>query len=187
MQKDKWWLPFITVGLIVLSIGAVVYYNQPRQSEKSVSSSSSIKSAMGMIGVDFPNFTVIDQEGMEKKSSEFYDKPMLVIEWASWCPHCHEQLPIVQKLYEKYGDKVHFVMLDLSDDKKEPKEKADSYIKKNGFTFPYYYDKGQIAADALQVESIPSIYIVDKSHKIKNVFVEEQDEKILEKEIEAII
>ncbi len=35
---------------------------------------------------------------------------------------------------------------------KETKETADQYIKEKGYTFPYYYDEDQSAADLLQVQ-----------------------------------
>lgn len=71
---------------------------------------------------------MVDQAGYQKKSTEFYNKPMLVVEWASWCPDCQKQLPEIQKVYEKYKDKIHFVMLDMLDSKRETKERADQYI-----------------------------------------------------------
>ncbi len=40
---------------------------------------------------------MIDHDGQQRKSSEFYDKPMVIMEWASWCPYCQRQLPEIQK------------------------------------------------------------------------------------------
>ena len=126
------------------------------------------------------------QDGNLIASSEFYDKPMLVVEWASWCPHCQRQLPIVQQMYEKYGKRINFVMLNMMEKGKETKESADQYIKDKGFTFPYYYDRDQSAADALQVQTIPSIYFVDKDQQVARVAVDYLDQEKFEEALRNI-
>ena len=126
---------------------------------------------------------MVDQAGYQKKSTEFYNKPMLVVEWASWCPDCQKQLPEIQKVYEKYKGNIHFVMLDMLDSKRETKERADQYISEKNYTFPYYYDTDERAADILHVQSIPTIY---KNQKVKKVMTDFHDEAALEKQLEEI-
>jgi len=52
-------------------------------------------------------------------------------------------------MYERYGDQIHFVLLNMNEPGKETKETADQYIKEKGYTFPYYYDEDQSATDLL--------------------------------------
>ena len=178
MQKDKWWLPFLAVGVIIgLAVG-LLYYTRPTKDgvigSSSVSQSTSSdknNTALSLKGQQLPEFKMTSQEGKLIAISELYDKPMLVVEWASWCPHCQKQLPIVQQMYEKYGDQIHFVLLNMNEPGKETKETADQYIKEKGYTFPYYYDEDQSAADLLQVQTIPSMYLVTKQQQVKNVLV----------------
>ena len=178
MQKDKWWLPFLAVGVIIgLAVG-LLYYTRPTKDgdigSSSVSQSTSSdknNTALSLKGQQLPEFKMTSQDGKLIAISELYDKPMLVVEWASWCPHCQKQLPIVQQMYEKYGDQIHFVLLNMNEPGKETKETADQYIKEKGYTFPYYYDEDQSAADLLQVQTIPSMYLVTKQQQVKNVLV----------------
>ncbi|KXT80552.1 TlpA family protein disulfide reductase [Streptococcus oralis] len=194
MQKDKWWLPFLAVGVIIgLSVG-LIYYTSPVKdgevgtSSVSQSTSSAEKNtALSLKGQQLPEFKMTTREGGVIASSELYDKPMLVVEWASWCPDCQKQLPIVQKMYEKYGGQVHFVLLNMSDPDRETKENADRYIKEKGYTFPYYYDIDQSAADTLQVQTIPSMYLVDKKQEIKNVLISHTTSETFTKELQAIL
>ena len=178
MQKDKWWLPFLAVGVIIgLAVG-LLYYTRPTKDgvigSSSVSQSTSSdknNTALSLKGQQLPEFKMTSQDGKLIAISELYDKPILVVEWASWCPHCQKQLPIVQQMYEKYGDQIHFVLLNMNEPGKETKETADQYIKEKGYTFPYYYDEDQSAADLLQVQTIPSMYLVTKQQQVKNVLV----------------
>ena len=194
MQKDKWWLPFLAVGVIIgLAVG-LLYYPRPTKDgdigSSSVSQSTSSdknNTALSLKGQQLPEFKMTSQDGKLIAISELYDKPMLVVEWASWCPHCQKQLPIVQQMYEKYGDQIHFVLLNMNEPGKETKETADQYIKEKGYTFPYYYDEDQSAADLLQVQTIPSMYLVTKQQQVKNVLVNHTTAENFSKELQELL
>ena len=187
MLKEKWWLPFLTVGVMLVAIFALFYIAGPNRHNKGLTQKD-VSSAVEheLTGQQLPEFEMVDQAGYQKKSTEFYDKPMLVVEWASWCPDCQKQLPEIQKVYEKYKGNIHFVMLDMLDSKRETKERADQYISEKNYTFPYYYDTDERAADILHVQSIPTIYLVDKNQKVKKVMTDFHDEAALEKQLEEI-
>lgn len=187
MLKEKWWLPFLTVGVILVAVFTLFYIAGPNRYNKG-STQKDGGSAVDheLTGQQLPEFEMVDQAGYQKKSTEFYNKPMLVVEWASWCPDCQKQLPEIQKVYEKYKDKIHFVMLDMLDLKRETKERADQYISEKDYTFPYYYDTDERSADILHVQSIPTIYLVDKNQKVKKVITDFHDEAALEKQLEEI-
>ena len=194
MQKDKWWLPFLTVGVIISLTAGLIYYTRPVKNgdvgESSVQQSTSSdenNTALSLRGQQLPEFKMTTQDGNLIASSEFYDKPMLVVEWASWCPDCQKQLPIVQQMYEKYGEQIHFVLLNMSEPGRETKEKADQYIKNQGYTFPYYYDVDQSAADLLQVKTIPSMYLVTKQQQVKNVLVKHTAADDFARELQALL
>ena len=194
MQKDKWWLPFLAVGVIIgLAVG-LLYYTRPTKDgdigSSSVSQSTSSdknNTALSLKGQQLPEFKMTSQDGKLIAISELYDKPMLIVEWASWCPHCQKQLPIVQQMYEKYGDQIHFVLLNMNEPGKETKETADQYIKEKGYTFPYYYDEDQSAADLLQVQTIPSMYLVTKQQQVKNVLVNHTTAENFSKELQELL
>jgi redoxin family protein len=194
MQKDKWWLPFLTVGVIISLTAGLIYYTRPVKdgnigdsSVQQSTSSDGNNTALSLRGQQLPEFKMTTQDGNLIASSEFYDKPMLVVEWASWCPDCQKQLPIVQQMYEKYGEQIHFVLLNMSEPGRETKEKADQYIKNQGYTFPYYYDVDQSAADLLQVKTIPSMYLVTKQQQVKNVLVKHTAADDFARELQALL
>ena len=58
------------------------------------------------VEVDDLNFK---QEVLEEKG------PMLVEFYATWCKHCKALEPIINEVYEKYGDKVKFALADVDE------------------------------------------------------------------------
>lgn len=121
-------------------------------------------------GEQFPTVDLLDLSGEVVSSSILSDgKPMLFMEWASWCPDCQSQLPIIQELYQEYGDKVSFVLSNLSDER-DPREQAERYIQEKGYSFPYYFDQDGKVKDQLGISSIPTSYLIDKDGKVVEIF-----------------
>ena len=194
MKKDKQWLLILVVGsLLLVALGIFYYTNYGKIGQRDANQSQTLSTsnlenrALELNSQQLPDFKITSPDGRELLISSFSGKPLLIVEWASWCPDCRNQLPIIQKMYEKYGDQVHFVLINLIEPEKETTGTADRYITQGEYTFPYYYDMDQSAADALQVQTIPSMYFVDKQGQIKNVLVKHTPEDTLEKELKELL
>ena len=112
-------------------------------------------------GSEAPDFTVYDLEGNAHKLSDFRGKPVLLNFWASWCGPCQMEMPDFQKYYESHGDKVHFVIVNLTDGQQETVETASAFIAEKGYTFPVYYDTDIDAAAKYGVSAVPVSYFID--------------------------
>ena len=112
-------------------------------------------------GSEAPDFTVYDLEGNSHKLSDFRGKPVLLNFWASWCGPCQMEMPDFQKFYESHGDKVHFVIVNLTDGQQETVETASAFIEEKGYTFPVYYDTDMDAAAKYGVSAVPVSYFID--------------------------
>ena len=112
-------------------------------------------------GSEAPDFTVYDLEGNAHKLSDFRGKPVLLNFWASWCGPCQMEMPDFQKFYESHGDKVNFVIVNLTDGQQETVESASAFIAEQGYTFPVYYDTDIDAAMKYGVNAVPVSYFID--------------------------
>lgn len=108
-----------------------------------------------------PNFTVYTEDGTAVKLSELYGKPIILNFWASWCPPCKSEMPDFESMYQKYGEDIHFVMINLTDGQRETVESGAAYAEAQGFTFPVYFDSDLDAANNYQVYSVPMTYFLD--------------------------
>ena len=112
-------------------------------------------------GSEAPDFTVYDLEGNAHKLSDFWGKPVLLNFWASWCGPCQMEMPDFQKFYESHGDKVNFVIVNLTDGQQETVETASAFIAEKGYTFPVYYDTDIDAVAKYGVSAVPVSYFID--------------------------
>ena len=112
-------------------------------------------------GSEAPDFTVYDLEGNAHKLSDFRGKPVLLNFWASWCGPCQMEMPDFQEFYESHGDQVNFVIVNLTDGRRETVETASAFLAEKGYTFPVYYDTGREAAVKYGVSSVPMSFFID--------------------------
>ena len=108
-----------------------------------------------------PDFTVYDIDGNAVKLSDFYGKPLIINFWASWCGPCQMEMPEFQSAYDEYGDKINFVIVNMTDGQRETVETASGFMAESGYTFPVYYDTDMDAASVYGVYSLPATYFAD--------------------------
>ncbi len=108
-----------------------------------------------------PDFTVLDGEGRSVQLSDFRGRPVVLNFWASWCPPCKAEMPDFETVYTAYGDRVAFLIVNLTDGGRETMETAKAHIAANGYTFPVYFDTTYSAARAYAVNSIPATFFID--------------------------
>ena len=113
-----------------------------------------------------PDFTVYDADGNAHKLSDFRGKPVVLNFWASWCGPCKSEMPDFDDAYKKYGEDIHFVMVNLTDGSQETVESASAFISQSGYSFPVYYDTDMDAAATYGVNSVPITFFIDSSGAI---------------------
>ena len=106
------------------------------------------------------NFTVTDLQGNPVELQDFSDKPILLNFWASWCGPCKSEMPDLEEAYQKYGNDIHFLIVNLTDGSRETVASASAYIQQQAYSFPVYYDTTMEAAMAYQTYSIPVTYFI---------------------------
>lgn len=128
-------------------------------------------------------FTVVDADAKEFQSSlsldlpakdiagnqlsiqqSFGKKPVYLKLWASWCVPCNQQMPHFVKAFNKYGNTVDFlsVNIDINDDKKA----VDEMIKKYGMTMPTVVDAGGKIADTFNMPGTPLHVLLDAKGRL---------------------
>ena len=108
-----------------------------------------------------PEFTVYDLDGKEVHLSDFFGKPIVLNFWASWCGPCQMEMPDFNEKYLEIGEKVQFLMVNMTDGSRETVESASAFIAEQGYSFPVFYDADLDAATVYSVYSLPTTYFID--------------------------
>ncbi len=107
----------------------------------------------------------------------------LVVVMASWCPPCHEELPIMTGLYEKYK-KSGIRIVALSIDAEGPKA-VQPLIDKLQVSFPVYWG-GTPALEHYRIVGIPSLMVYKSGKQVQRI-VGLQSRKTTEKIIRTLL
>lgn len=95
-------------------------------------------------------------------------------------------MPFFNSNYEKLKDEVTFLMIDSVDNQRETVEKGKEYIKKQGYTFPVYFDTDMDAAATYGINSLPTTLFINSNGDIVAGQIGELEEETLLKGIDLI-
>lgn len=110
-----------------------------------------------------PDFTMSSIDGEELALSDLRGKPVVLNFWASTCGPCQMEMPEFQSAYERYGDQINFVMLNVTGFNGETRERALRFIEQSGYTFPIYFEENESASMLYGITSIPRTYFITDS------------------------
>lgn len=131
--------------------------------------------------VTVPRFAVesLDDPGVLISDESLHGKTCLVDFWASWCPPCVEEIPVLAKAYEQYRDRK-FEILSLSFDRSPDQVRA---FRSKRFAMPWLHafverGFGSYIAQAFGVENIPHQVLIGPDGRILAVDDELRGEKL---------
>lgn len=88
--------------------------------------------------------------------SNVRDQVIFLNFWATWCPPCVAEMPEIQRLYEKYGDKVAFLLVT-----NEKPEVVKAFMEKHKYVLPVFY-MGTNPPEVLQHRGLPTTFIISR-------------------------
>ena len=116
-----------------------------------------------------PDIEFTDDNGEKVSVKDFAGKVTVLTFWASWCPDCKQEMPLVNEFLEiskKYGD-INYILINKLDNDKETKEKALNYLSGEGILLKTYYDEGLAAYQKLGLHNIPTTLFLDENGIIR--------------------
>lgn len=113
------------------------------------------------------DFAMTNNSGEEVRLFDFKGKPIILNFWASWCGPCKAELPDFQAAYEKYGEDVEFILLNMTDGRQETVDTATKFMEKEGYTMPVYFDTVDMEGSyTYGVSSIPTTFFISAEGEV---------------------
>ncbi len=135
----------------------------------------------------FPDLEFAGAEGGAIRLSQLQGNVVLLNVWATWCGPCRMELPIVQRMYDRYSDR-NFVVVAVNID--ADRKRIEPFMKRYNISLPIYYatpeDAGQMTA-----LGIPSTFLIGPDRMLLDnqvgysAEVEGKWKQIIEKHLKA--
>jgi cytochrome c biogenesis protein CcmG/thiol:disulfide interchange protein DsbE len=116
--------------------------------------------------------------------SSLKGKPVIINFWASWCPPCREEAPLLEDVWRRYRDRdVIFIGVNIQDRQAD----ALAYISEFGITYPNGPDtSGKISID-YGVSGIPVTFFINSDGMVVSRWVGAISQRTLVSNIEELL
>lgn len=152
----------IVLGVIVLAVlGGAAYFSSYKGDGKQADKKVDQTAVQAEPGNRAPEFTLPTLADPNKTVAlaDLKGKPVFLNFWASWCGPCKQEMPDLQKTYEKNKDKVTFYTINLTG--QDDAKKADAFLKQYNITIPSLIDPDNIGMKMYKILSVPSSFVID--------------------------
>jgi peroxiredoxin len=144
------------------------------------------------IGDTAPPFVLEDVHGEEfKLANGAGEKVRLLVFWSIFCEPCKAEMPLIQRLYERYREKgLEVLAIDM--DGPDRRRSIQTWAKQEGYTFRIFIDEltadeSLVVADPYGVAGTPTVYLVGKDGKVALAELGRTPMDVLEQGIEKAL
>lgn len=116
-----------------------------------------------------PEFGVVGLDGTSFTSTTLRGKVVLVNFWATWCPPCRIEMPLLESMYQRHREKG-LVILGLAVDD-APTEIVEEFLRAREISYPIAHVEPAIARRFGDVSAYPTSFLLDRSGRIQHVVV----------------
>jgi thiol-disulfide isomerase/thioredoxin len=100
-----------------------------------------------------------DPDGKPVNLADFRGRPLLVNLWATWCPPCIAEMPTLDALAAREGDRLK--VLTVSQDL-DGRDKVEAFFAKQGYrNLETWLDPQMALMEALKVDTLPTTILYD--------------------------
>jgi peroxiredoxin len=116
-------------------------------------------------GDQAPLFKCKTIDGKSIDLSKLKGKVIMVNFFATWCPPCNLELPVLQKkIWDKYKDNPQFVLVILG--REHTEAEVSAFAEKKSFTMPFAADPKREIFSLYATQNIPRNVIIGKDGNI---------------------
>ena len=107
-----------------------------------------------------PDFVLTTYDGQRLQLSDFRGQVVLLNFWASWCPPCRVEAPVLQRAAERLDSAGLIVIgIDVWDDETQ----ARAFLDEFGVTYPNVEDTTRSIPVEFGVTGLPETFVISRS------------------------
>jgi cytochrome c biogenesis protein CcmG, thiol:disulfide interchange protein DsbE len=173
----------LALGLGLVLVAVAGFFAIPQAAEQ-------VREAEGLVvpapvNYPAPGVSLTGLDGAPVSLDDYAGQVILYNAWATWCPPCRAEMPILQAYYEKHRDKG-FVIIAIEDGL-QGDVSVEKFVADYGLTFPVWPDPGFQAAKAFGVTGLPTSFVIDRAGMVRLTWTGEISMAALEKYVTPLL
>ncbi|MEA4924515.1 MAG: TlpA disulfide reductase family protein [Syntrophomonadaceae bacterium] len=175
MPKSDNKILLVLILVLVILVGTSYYerYQTPdakQSTQPETTTDSGTGPSKAVKGKLAPEISLDDLNGQPVKLSDYRGKVVILNFWASWCRPCKSEMPDLDEAAREFSQGSGAVLLtvNLTDGSRETAETARKYVADNRLALTVLLDTQSRAANAYNITSIPTTYIIDRQGVVVN-------------------
>jgi len=145
-------------------------------------------------GDSVSQYQLTDLNGKPVSFDDYKGKGMVVNFWATWCPPCRREMPLLESVYQQYKSQ-DVIVIGIS--MGEPRDIVRRYVGSVGVTYPIWgnrarpeqvtIENGVVLSEKFNVVGLPTTFFIDRNGTIQSSRVGELNRAILQERIPELI
>ena len=126
-----------------------------------------------------PDFTLTNLDGKQVKLSDLKGQPVMINFWATWCPPCRAEIPVLTQMYKETHADGAYEILGVATQSDE--QTISAFAREFDMLFPVMPDAGSQVTSLYHVLPIPTTFFIDKDGIIRFIKSGPVDRPLMEK------
>lgn len=122
-----------------------------------------------------PEFTLLNLEGESVSLSDYLGTPVLVNFWATWCPPCRAEMPLIQQFQDDFASE--FIVLAVNGGETEAQVRG--FMETNGLSLTFLLDSENSVAQQYGIRGFPTSLFIDSEGYLQAYHIGEVNEDLL--------
>jgi len=109
-----------------------------------------------------PDFTLTSSTGDPISLSDYRGKIVFLNFWTTWCKYCLEEMPDFQEAYEKYGDDLQILLVNVTTNENIDRQGVIDWYEQFDYTMPMVLDEEGDVSSQFTIPGYPTTYFIDR-------------------------
>jgi cytochrome c biogenesis protein CcmG/thiol:disulfide interchange protein DsbE len=133
----------------------------------------------------FPAFTLADLQGSPVSLEEMRGRVVLVVFFATWCPPCMAEVPVLNHLWETYRE-AGLEVVAIAVDPREGAEKVARFVEQHAVRYTVLLGTRETGR-RYQVQGIPTTYLVGRDGQQLQRFIGYEKPEVVEQAVASAL
>lgn len=131
-----------------------------------------------------PPFLLSDLDGNVVSTAQWHGKVVLLTFWATWCPPCRDEIPMLIDLAKRYADRLEVIGVSMDD---AAPEAVRVFAMQAGINYPIVMGSPEIVGEYGGMPALPTTFVVNTDGRIVQKHVGLYPPEVYESEVRSLL